>query len=70
MMRETNYLFNITLTCYYIKWLNWFVTKLTRASTLRFLFNGIGMAKLSTLSIEIVTYEVYPNIASKNLDMN
>jgi hypothetical protein len=28
------------------------------------------MAKLSTLSIEIVTYEVYPNIAPKNLDMN
>jgi hypothetical protein len=28
------------------------------------------MAKLSTLSIEIVPYEVYPNIISKNLDMN
>jgi hypothetical protein len=70
MMTETNYLFNIASTCYYIKWLSWFVTKLVRTSTLGFLSNGIDMAKLSTLSIEIITYEVYPNIASQNLDMN
>jgi len=70
MMRETNYLFNIASTCHYIKWLNWFVTKLARASILGFLSNGIDMAKLSTLSIDIVIYEMYPNIASKNLDMN
>jgi len=67
---ERNYLFNIAATCYYIKWLNWFVAKLARVSTLGFLSNGIDMAQLSTLSIKIVPYEVYPNIASKNLDMN
>ncbi len=69
MMREINYLFNIAATCYYIRWLNWFVTKLARSSTLGFLSNGIDMAKHSTLNIEIVAY-MYPNIAFKNLDMN
>jgi hypothetical protein len=45
-------------------------SKLARASTLGFLSNGIDMAKLSTINIENVTYEVCPNIVSMNLDMN